>query len=130
LLRAAFMYHQRLRAIRSLALYLAGYMLLLWFPLQLTKALSGHELPAPLEQMVPLARYPVKDTIFSAIQFVVVLSLVEGIWLTDWMIRNKIVSNGSEEECFSWLREWTNFRGHKNSRRLSEKCQKSNALKY
>lgn len=92
LFRDAFMHQQRLRAIRSLALYFAAYMLLLWFPQQLIKALSGHELPAPLEQMVPLAHYPVKDTIFSAVQLIVVLFPVAGIWLADWRIRNKIAS--------------------------------------
>jgi hypothetical protein len=99
LLGDAFMHHKRLWAIWSLALYLAVYWLLLWFPKQLIKGFSGHE----LESNVPVAHYSLKSTIFSAVQFVFVLLPVAGIWLADWRIRNKIASNGSEEECFSAL---------------------------
>src|SRR2546427_13006070 len=44
LFRDAVMHHQRLQAIGSLALYLAAYMLLLWFPQALLKELIGREL--------------------------------------------------------------------------------------
>jgi len=105
LFRDAVMHHQRLQAIGSLALYLAAYMLLLWFPQALLKELIGRELPMPFEQMVPLAHYREKENIFSAVQFVVKLFPVAGIWLADWRIRNGIASNGSEEECVSALLE-------------------------
>src|ERR1700737_4338020 len=47
LFRDAFMRHERLWTIGSLALYLAAYVLLLWFPQRLIQVLSASELPAP-----------------------------------------------------------------------------------
>src|SRR5262249_17174883 len=105
LLIGAFKHHQRLRLISSLTLYLAAYMLLLWFPQQLIKNLSSGELSVPLERSVPLAHYPVKNAIFSVVQLIVVLLPVAGMWLADWRIRNSVIPNGSEEKCFSAIYE-------------------------
>jgi hypothetical protein len=101
----AFKRRQRLRVLGPLAVYLAAYALLLWFPQRLIGVISSDELASPLDQRVPLAHYPIKDSIFSAIQFAVVLFPVAGIWLADWRIRNRIAANNSEEECFSALLE-------------------------
>jgi hypothetical protein len=109
LFRDAVMHHQRLQAFVSLALYLAAYLLLLWFPQPLFEQFFRHELPKPFEQMVPLAHYQGKQTIFSVVQSVVKLFAVAGLWLADWRIRNRIASNGSEEECVSALLEARSF---------------------
>lgn len=97
-----FMHCQRVRAIGSLALYLAAYFLLWWLPGPIIQALSANE---PIEQKVPLAHFSIRNIIFSAYRFVVVVLPLAGIWLADWRIRNTIAANTSEEECLSALLE-------------------------
>jgi hypothetical protein len=113
LFRDAVMHHRRLQALGSLALYLAAYLVLLWFPQPFLEKFFEHELPQPFEQMVPLTYYRVdyrvRETVFSVVQYVVKLYPVAGLWLADWRIRNRIASNGSEEECVSALLEARSF---------------------
>jgi hypothetical protein len=109
LITEAVRHQQRLQVIRSLAMYLAAYALLLWLPQPFFNELMSRELTQPLEQIVPLSYYQVRQNTFLALQFVVKLFPVAGIWLADWSIRNKVASNASEEEYVSALLEARGF---------------------
>jgi hypothetical protein len=101
LLQDALLSHPRPKAIGSLAIYSASYVLLLWFPQQLIKNVANDEASTSFERAIPLAHYPVKNVILSAVQLVVVLLPVAGMWLVDWKIRNTVISHRTEEQCFS-----------------------------
>jgi hypothetical protein len=105
LLKSVFSHHPGVGVIGSFGLYLASYLLLYWFPQQLIKNLTGDR----LDGAIPLAHYAVKNVILLAVQLVVALLPLTGIWSMDWSIRNTVVSDWTEEQCFSTLLETRSY---------------------